>query len=144
MDFLEKVLIFLNTNLYRFTRGLLGSKMAGQDVLLLETTGRKSGKHYTTPINYYRDQGNYLVVASNWGKDHHPQWYYNLLHQPETTIQVKDRKLHVRAQTVPEADYERLWKLVSGQNEFYVQYQRATRRKIPLVILSETSNGISH
>lgn len=138
MDFLEKVLVFLNTYLYRFSRGMLGSKMAGNDVLLLKTTGRKTGKNHTTPINYYRDQGDYLVVASNWGKDQNPGWYYNLMHQPETTIQVKDRTVRVRARPVPDAEYDRLWDLISGQNKFYSQYKKYARRKIPIVILSET------
>jgi deazaflavin-dependent oxidoreductase (nitroreductase family) len=137
MDLGIKVLMAVNTFLYQLTRGRLGSKMAGQTVLLLNTTGRKSGKTYKTPINYYRDHEDYLVVASNWGKDQHPEWYFNLMRQPETTIQVKDRILRVRVRSASDADYERLWSFVTSQNEFYIRYQRQTQRKIPIVILSE-------
>jgi deazaflavin-dependent oxidoreductase (nitroreductase family) len=124
-----------NVFLYRLTGGRLGSRMGGQNVLLLHTTGRKSGKPYTTPINYYLDGENFLVVASNWGQDHHPAWFYNLVHQPVTTIQVKERVIRVRASQASGEDYDRLWNLVAGQNAYYMRYQQQTRRKIPVVIL---------
>ena len=67
-----KVLMAMNVFMYRLTRGALGSKMAGQSVLLLHTIGRKSGKAFTIPLNYYRDGEDYMIVASNWGKEYHP------------------------------------------------------------------------
>lgn len=110
--------------------------MAGQSVLLLNTVGRKSGKRYTTPINYYTDKDRYVVVASNWGSDHHPSWYYNLLHQPAATIQVKGKLIEVSASLSGGEEYDRLWGYVTKSNDFYVRYQQQTRRKIPLVILT--------
>jgi len=97
MDIWIRALMAMNVFIYRLTRGRLGSKMAGQSVLLLHTVGHKSGAAYTTPINYYRDGEAYVVVASNWGKDSHPGWFYNLMHQGTATIQVKERKIRVRA-----------------------------------------------
>ena len=97
MDIWIRALMAMNVFIYRLTRGRLGSKMAGQSVLLLHTVGRKSGAAYITPINYYRDGEAYVVVASNWGKDSHPGWFYNLMHQGTATIQVKERKIRVRA-----------------------------------------------
>lgn len=135
MPFGTRLLMTANVLLYRLTKGVIGGKMAGQSVLLLDTVGRKSGKTYTTPLNYYQDQGNYVVVASNWGQDHHPAWFLNLLHQPTASIQVKNRVIQVSA-TQPEGEeYERLWCYVSQKNPFYSRYQEQTRRKIPLVIL---------
>ncbi|HEX7433959.1 MAG TPA: nitroreductase/quinone reductase family protein [Anaerolineaceae bacterium] len=122
--------------LYRISGGRVGSKMAGQSVLLLNTVGRKSGKRYTTPINYYTDKDRYVVVASNWGSDHHPSWYYNLLHQPAATIQVKGKLIAVSASLSGGEEYDRLWGYVTKLNDFYVRYQQQTRRKIPLVILT--------
>ena len=129
-----KVLMAMNVFMYRLSRGALGSKMAGQSVLLLHTVGRKSGKAFTIPLNYYRDGEDY--VASNWGKEYHPAWFYNLMQQGRTTIQVKARTIRVNASQPAGAEYERLWKVVTSQNDYYVRYQKQTSRKIPLVILA--------
>jgi F420H(2)-dependent quinone reductase len=135
MQFWVKPMMATNKFLYRLTGGRLGSRMAGQTVLLLHTVGRKSGKAYTTPTNYYRDGENYVLVASNWGQATNPAWYHNLLHQPSTTIQVKSQTIPVRARAAGPDEYDRLWKQVTSVNDFYVRYQQQTDRKIPLVIL---------
>ncbi len=122
--------------LYELSSGWLGGKMAGQSVLLLKTVGRKSGKTYTTPLNYYPDQGNFVVVASNWGQDRHPAWFLNLLHQPAAAVRVKNQVIQVSASQAEGDEYERLWCYVSQKNAFYTRYQQQTRRKIPLVILA--------
>jgi deazaflavin-dependent oxidoreductase (nitroreductase family) len=131
-----KILMAVNVWIYRLTGGALGSRMAGQSVLLLHSVGRKSGKPYTTPVNFYREGENYILVASNWGKESHPGWFFNLRHQPETTIQVKRQVLPVKASEASGSDYERLWKFVTGKNEFYIRYQQQTERKIPIMILT--------
>jgi F420H(2)-dependent quinone reductase len=136
MDLWVRILMAANVLSYRLSNGRLGSTMAGQTVLLLNTVGRKSGKSYTTPINYFRDGDNYLLVASNWGKDHHPAWFFNLMHQPSTVIQVKDQKLRIQARQVADEEYERLWQYVTGKNQYYVKYQKQTTRRIPIVVLT--------
>jgi len=122
--------------IYRLTGGLLGSRMAGQSVLLLQTIGRKSGKNRVTPINYFRDGERYVVVASNWGRSNNPDWYINLQNQPAVTIQVMNEVMKVRPEDATEAEYQRLWKLVTRKNDYYVRYQKQTQRIIPIVILS--------
>jgi deazaflavin-dependent oxidoreductase (nitroreductase family) len=136
MPFWTRLLVAGNIAAYRISRGRIGSKMAGQSVLLLNTLGNRSGKTRTIPINYYLDQGNYVIVASNWGSDHQPAWYTNLRHDPSATIQVKDRLIKVRSSLAEGENYERLWSLVTSRNPFYTRYQKQTRRKIPLVILT--------
>jgi deazaflavin-dependent oxidoreductase (nitroreductase family) len=131
-----KVLMAVNVWIYRLTGGMLGSRMAGQSVLLLHSVGRKSGKPYTTPVNYYRDGENYILVASNWGKESSPGWFFNLMHHPETTLQIKRQVVPVKASEASGADYERLWSYVTGQNPFYTNYQKQTERKIPIMILT--------
>lgn len=79
MDLWVRILMAANVLSYRLSNGRLGSTMAGQTVLLLNTVGRKSGKSYTTPINYFRDGDNYLLVASNWGQGSSPR----LVPQPD-------------------------------------------------------------
>ncbi|MGB7540247.1 MAG: nitroreductase family deazaflavin-dependent oxidoreductase [Anaerolineales bacterium] len=130
-----------NAFLFRITGGRLGNRMGGQSVLLLHTIGRKSGKPYTTPLSYYRDGNAYLVVASNWGKEAHSAWFFNLLQQPRTTIQVGSTTIPVEARAAEGEEYNRLWILVTRQNDQYVKYQAGLARKIPIVILTPTASA---
>jgi deazaflavin-dependent oxidoreductase (nitroreductase family) len=104
--------------------------------LLLQTVGRKSGKAYTTPLAYYRDGERYLIVASNWGSEAHPHWFYNLVASPGASIQTQQGTLSIEARPAEGEEYQRLWKLVTRQNPRYLSYQRAVRRQIPIVILT--------
>jgi|WetSurMetagenome_2_1015567.scaffolds.fasta_scaffold394687_2 F420H(2)-dependent quinone reductase len=130
-----KIFSALSVFLYQLSDGVLGSRMAGQSMLLLFTTGRKSGKIRITPISYFRDGETYILIASNWGRDYHPGWYYNLISQPEAEIQVKARKLRVCSHLAVGEEYDRLWNYVASQSSFYTRYQQRTRRKIPVVVL---------
>jgi F420H(2)-dependent quinone reductase len=125
-----------NAFLFRITGGRLGNRMGGQSVLLLHSVGRKSGKAYTTPLSYYRDGDTYLVVASNWGKEVHSSWFYNLLQNPRTTIQVGAAVIPVEARAAEGKEYDRLWNLVTSRNDQYLKYQKGLARKIPIVILT--------
>ncbi len=129
--------LFMATHVlvYRLSRGLVGGQMAGQSVLLLHTVGRKSGKSRITPINYFRDGERYVVVASNWGRANNPGWYINLQNGSAVTLQVKDKTLNARPEEATDAEYPRLWKLVTAKNDFYERYQKQTQRKIPFVVL---------
>jgi F420H(2)-dependent quinone reductase len=136
---LVRIFTALNVFIYRVTGGILGSRMAGQSMLLLFTTGRKSGKTRVIPISYFRDGETYILIASNWGRDYQPGWYHNLISQPQVKIQVRNRILRVRARTAEGAEYDRGWQYVASQSSFYVRYQRQTLRKIPVVILNPES-----
>jgi deazaflavin-dependent oxidoreductase (nitroreductase family) len=139
MSNMTKVFVKVNAFLYRVTNGRLGSRMGKQSVLLLHTLGRKSGKAYITPLSYYRDGENYLVVASNWGKEVPPDWFRNLEQHARTTIQVKGATLQVEAHLAEGEEYQRLWELVTRKNEQYVEYQKMMKRRIPIVILMPVS-----
>ncbi len=130
-----KIFTALNVFFYRLTGGILGGQMGGQSMLLLSTTGRKSGRTHVIAITYFRDGDHYILVASNWGKDHHPAWYHNLISQPLAEIQVKRQKLRVCAHPASDGEYERLWDFVTRHNSQYTRYQRQTQRKIPVMIL---------
>ncbi len=136
MEFWVKILMALNIFLYRLTGGVLGGRMMGQNVLLLTTFGRKSGKKRVTPVNYFRDGENYLLVGSNWGKPTQASWYLNLMHRPSAIIRVKRKTLAVTARPAGEDEYARLWAYVTGLNPFYPRYQAQTQRRIPIVILT--------
>ncbi len=136
MDFWIKVLMSINVFLYRLTGGLLGGRMLGQNVLLLTTVGRKSGKKRITPVNYYRDGDNYILVGTNWGKPGQAAWYLNLIQRPEARILVRRLNLAVKARPADETEYARLWAYTISLNPFYPRYQAQTKRRIPIVILT--------
>jgi deazaflavin-dependent oxidoreductase (nitroreductase family) len=131
-----KIFIKINVFIYRLSRGRLGSRMAGQALLLLHTAGRKSGKVTTTPLSYYRDGENFVIVAANFGRDRHPAWYWNLLHQPVASIQVKERTICVRARAAAGEEYARLWAAATAANESLVRFQKQTEREFPLLVLT--------
>ena len=89
-DTFIKWFMSINSFLLRISRGRIGSKLGTQTILLLHTTGRKSGQERVIPIAYFDYEGKYLIVASNWGKDKNASWYLNLKKQPRAALEVKD------------------------------------------------------
>ncbi len=125
----------LHVVIYERSNGRIGHKLGKQSALVLYTVGRKSGKRRSTTLAYYRDGGNYLVVASNWGKEIHPDWFYNLRQKPNASILVGAKTIEVVARVAEDDQYARLWQLVTQNNEQYIEYQKNTSRRIPIVIL---------
>lgn len=121
---------------YRVTAGRVGHRLGKVRVLLLTTTGRKSGRPWTTPLSYLRDEENFVVIASYGGSDTHPAWYLNLEANPKATVEVGNRILKVSARTATPEERERLWPQAVAMYRGYEGYQRRTARKIPLVILT--------
>lgn len=104
-------------------------------ILLLTTTGRKSGKQRTTPLAYVSDGDSYVVIASNGGQATHPGWFYNLQNQPQATIQVKSQMFGVVAKEATLEQREQLWAKVIKIEPAYQKYQQGLTRQIPVVIL---------
>jgi deazaflavin-dependent oxidoreductase (nitroreductase family) len=109
--------------------------MSDVQILLLESVGRKTGKRRTTPLAYIRDGGDYVVTASNGGEPHHPGWYYNLHSQPQTVIQVMDRRIPVEAEQAKPEERRRLWAELVKTNPRFDEYQSKTAREIAMFIL---------
>jgi deazaflavin-dependent oxidoreductase (nitroreductase family) len=124
---------------YQETDGEVGYIWNGVPILLLSTTGRKTGQLRTTPLIFGRDEDDYLVVASMGGAPMHPNWYKNLLAHPEAVIQVRAEQLKVAARTAEDDEKPRLWKIVAEQWPNYDVYQTRTDRVIPVVVLSPSS-----
>jgi len=108
-------------------------------VLLLTTTGRKTGKRRTTPLLYVEEGDRYVVVASVGGAPSHPAWYLNLRSNPAATIQVGGRKVAVTAETAGLEERARLWPRLTQMWPRYDDYQAKTRREIPVVILARSA-----
>jgi deazaflavin-dependent oxidoreductase (nitroreductase family) len=121
---------------YQETDGEVGYIWNGVPILLLSTTGRKTRRPRTTPLIFGRDGDDYLVVASMGGAPMHPNWYKNLLADPEALIQVRAEQLKVTARTAEDDEKPRLWKIVTEQWPNYDVYQTRTDRVIPVVVLS--------
>lgn len=120
---------------YLQTDGEDGHIWRGVPTLLLTTTGRKSGEPYTTPLIYGEDAGRYVVVASRGGAPSHPQWYRNLDANPSVGLQVAAQKFQATARTASPDEKPALWALMTGIYPPYDEYQAATEREIPVVIL---------
>ncbi len=133
--FFLKTFMALNTFAIRVSRGRLGSRLGTQTILLLHSVGHNSGKHYVTPIAYFQTEGFYFLVGSNWGKEQNAGWYYNLLAQPRTTIEVKGQKIPVEAHPAEGLEYERLWEYATHHHTPYLHYKEMTRRHIPIMVL---------
>ena len=125
----------LHASLFRATGGRIGGRMVGSPVLLLVTTGRKSGLRRTTPLLYLEDGDRHVIVASNGGAPKHPVWWLNLQANPEATVEVGSRKTHVRATEAQGAEKAHLWKRLVRMYGPYEGYQKRTDREIPVVLL---------
>jgi deazaflavin-dependent oxidoreductase (nitroreductase family) len=121
---------------YEATSGKTGHDWNGTHVLILRTTGRKSGNTRKAPLIYGRNANDYLIVASKGGAAAHPGWYENLLAHPDIEIQVKADILPVRAHTASAGEKAQLWPVMTKEWPDYDKYQRSTSRDIPLVILT--------
>jgi len=133
-DFLIKLFMDINAFLIRISRGRVGSRLGTQTILLLETTGRVTGQLREVPIAYFFHEGKYLIVASNWGKDKHADWYLNLLKNPHAKLTVKGKTIHTEARDTQGDEYARLWNFATEQNPPYLNYQKMTSRHIPIVV----------
>jgi deazaflavin-dependent oxidoreductase (nitroreductase family) len=111
--------------------------LGGLPVLLLRTTGRKTGAERTAALVYLKDAEELVVVASNGGSDKAPGWLFNIKTHPEVGVQIGRQRTRMRARIADSRERARLWPLVNQNNSNrYDGYQTKTARQIPLVILS--------
>ena len=109
-------------------------------LLLLTTTGRRSGRAHTRPLIHLVDGDAYIVTASNAGQDHSPAWFHNLMADPNATIEVEGRQVPVRAEVVPADEAAELWPRFDAMFRGYVRYRAKTDRTIPIVRLRPRSS----
>jgi F420H(2)-dependent quinone reductase len=122
---------------YRISGGQLFPTSGGQmPVLLLTTTGRKSGQPRTWPLNYLRDGADLVVVASNCGHNYHAAWYLNLLAHPRASAQVGRQRITVAARMASPEEKSRLWPTLMKLEPLYAEYEKGTAREIPVVFLT--------
>ena len=120
---------------YVKTDGAEGHDWQGTTVLILTTTGRRSGESRSTPLIYGKRGSDHVVVASKGGAEEHPAWYLNLIAQPEVTVQVRGDRFQARAHTATADEKPELWRMMTERWPAYEEYQRKTSREIPVVVL---------
>ena len=129
-------LTFVHKQLYQRSGGRIGGKVGPTQMLILTTTGRRSGQPRETMLNYAVDGDRIILIASFGGDDRHPQWYRNLEANPEVTVQIGTETRRMKAATATPEERPRLWALMTEGYKGYDSYQRKTRREIPVVVLS--------
>ena len=113
-------------------------RFSGRKLLLLTTTGARSGTPHTTPMTYVRDGDRVLVIASNAGAVRHPDWYFNLVTHPTVTVELPDETYQARARTAEGEERDHLWAQIVAQMPFFTDHQAQISRQIPVVVLERS------
>src|SRR3954469_7330772 len=125
----------LNVPLYRATRGRLMGQVNRSPVLLLTTTGRKSGQRRTAPVLFGRDGDRVVVIGSNAGNERAPAWALNLVADARAEIQIRGERRQVRARVAEGEERARLWGAMNEQYGGFEDYRERTARDIRLFVL---------
>ena len=134
---IAKAFLWVHITLYRLTNGRIGGRfIAGSPILLLTTTGRRTGKQRTRPLAYVRDADRFVLCASNGGSPHYPAWYHNLRATSRAEIQVGPEHLAVSAKTADPTERSQLFSPLCADVQGYAGYEQKTSRQIPLVVLT--------
>jgi len=125
----------LHRGLFRRTGGIVGRRLVDNDMLLLTTTGHRTGRAHTVPLLYLGDGRRFVVIASYGGRSHHPTWYLNLVADPLVKVQTRDETVVARATTATPELRAQWWPKVVDAYAGYSTYQSRTKREIPVVFL---------
>ena len=123
---------------FRARAGRVGGYFAGIDLLLLTSTGARSGRSYTHPLSYATDGGRYVVIAADGGAPAHPGWYYNLIAHPDVTVEVGTEKFPAWADLAIGAERERLFRERAQVIPALNDYRARTTREIPVFTIERT------
>ncbi len=125
---------------FRSNRNKAGGPFEGRPLLLLTTTGARSGERRTTPMMYIRDGGQLLVIASNAGAPKHPDWYHNLVAHPQVTVEVGTETFDATARVTQGEERQRLWNRIVELHPFFAEHQAKVTRQIPVIVLSRSAD----
>jgi deazaflavin-dependent oxidoreductase (nitroreductase family) len=120
---------------FRANGGKLSGRLANSSLLLLTTSGARTGQPRVTPMGYVRDSERYAVIAANAGADKHPDWYHNLLAHPRVVVEVGNERFEATARTAEGDERERLGAMIP----YFAAQQEKTQRVIPIVVLERVS-----
>jgi deazaflavin-dependent oxidoreductase (nitroreductase family) len=120
---------------FRANEGRVGGQFKGAPMLLLTSSGAKTGKNHTTPAVYYQEGDTLYIFASKGGAPSHPDWYRNLVANPQASIEVGTDKFHVEAEVVTGAERDRIFAANAAIRPAFADYQKRTSRQIPVIAL---------
>jgi len=132
---LTEVIWSLHRFLYRVSGGRIGGRVVGLPVLMLTTTGRKSGEPRTSVLTYLPKGRAAVVFASNAGEPRHPAWWLNLVADPRATVQIGREVVPMIAREADGEERTRLWDEIVRAYDGYAEYEKRTTRRIPVVVL---------
>lgn len=120
---------------FRANNGKVGGTFAGAPLLLLTTTGAKTGQRHTTPVTHTRDFSRYVVIAAKQGAPSNPDWFHNLVANPEVTVEVGDETFRAIARVAEGEERRRLFDQMAAARPNFIEYQSRTSRQLPVVVL---------
>ena len=120
---------------FRANGGTVTGIFAGAPLVLVTTTGAKTGKRRTTPIVYTTTGDSVVIIASKGGSPTSPDWYHNLVAHPEVTVELPNETFEARARVTEDPERERLFRAQAELMPNFAQYEKATTREIPVVVL---------
>ncbi|WP_431895755.1 nitroreductase family deazaflavin-dependent oxidoreductase [Nonomuraea sp. bgisy101] len=124
---------------FRANGGLVGGHFQGSSLVLLSTTGAKSGRRVTTPVMYVRDGDRVVIIASNAGADSHPAWYHNLLANPDVTVELGTETFAATSELIEGDERDRLYAEMVAIAPTFADYEAKTARRIPVVALNRAT-----
>ena len=130
-DFNQKVVTEFREN-----KGKVGGRYANTPLLLLTTTGAKSGKTYINPLAYTKDGERFVIIASFGGAPKNPSWYHNLVANPEVTVEVGSERFQAKATVTTGEERQRLYDRQAEQMPNFAEYAKKTTRQIPVIVLT--------
>jgi len=133
-DFNEKLI-----DEFRANGGKVGGPFEGAPLLLLHTTGAKTGRTRVKPLAYRREGDRLVVFGTKGGAPTNPEWYYNVRANPRVTVEVGSDRFEADATVAPPDERDRIWRLQTRDAPVFADYQKRTDRTIPVVILERVA-----
>jgi deazaflavin-dependent oxidoreductase (nitroreductase family) len=133
-DFNERII-----DEFRANGGKVGGPFEGRPLLLLHTTGAKTGRARVNPLAYRRDGENVLVFGTKGGAPTHPDWYRNLRANPRVTVEVGNEQFDARARVAENGERDGLWREAKKEIPVFADYEQKTRRQIPVIVLERVA-----
>jgi deazaflavin-dependent oxidoreductase (nitroreductase family) len=129
-DFNQKIIDEFRTN-----AGKVGGPFEGARLLLLHTIGAKSGKERIAPLAYRTDGDHLVVFGSKAGAPTNPDWYHNIVANPEVTVEVGTEQFAARARVAEGEEHDRIWEAQKRDIQNFAEYEKKTDRRIPVIVL---------
>ncbi|MEU0565758.1 nitroreductase family deazaflavin-dependent oxidoreductase [Nonomuraea sp. NPDC005983] len=124
---------------FRANDGVVGGAFEGLPLLLITTKGAKSGEDRVSPLSYINDDARLVIAATNVGRGKHPGWYYNLLANPDLTVEIGTDTYEATAAEVDGEERDRLWAGLVASNRRLDRYKSMTTREIPVLVVERKS-----